>query len=139
MLFSKNRKNNNPSFIALRRVVGEFRPFKGKLCIVLVLGLVISAIQPISVKLSQRIIDELQKGSLIQGPFFRQVPGLLIAVFLVSGFAKYFHNTLRRYVSEKVIIRYRTLLFEKYLTVRTRQNASRGFSIQHSKRFKRDF
>jgi ATP-binding cassette, subfamily B, bacterial MsbA len=108
----------NPSkrqFTALRRVVHEFGPYKTKLAVVLILGLVISAIQPISVKLSQRIIDELQKGSFIQGPFFKQVPGLLILVFLASGFAKYFHNTLRRYVGEKVINKYRTHLFEKYL------------------------
>lgn len=103
------------NFAALKRVVGEFKPYKPQILLVLVLGLVISAIQPISVKLSQRIIDELQKGSLIQGPFLKQVPALLVGVFLVSGFAKYFHNYFRRYVSERVIIRYRTLLFEKYL------------------------
>jgi subfamily B ATP-binding cassette protein MsbA len=103
------------SFYALKRVVGEFKPYKVKLSLVLILGLIISAIQPISVKLSQRIIDELQKGSLIEGPFFKQVPGLLIIVFLVSGLAKYFHNTLRRFVAEKVINKYRTRLFEKYL------------------------
>jgi subfamily B ATP-binding cassette protein MsbA len=108
-------KTKTGSFYALKKVVGEFKPYKGKLSLVLVLGLVISAIQPISVKLSQRIIDELQKGSLIEGPFFKQVPGLLILVFFISGLAKYFHNTLRRYVAEKVINRYRTLLFEKYL------------------------
>jgi subfamily B ATP-binding cassette protein MsbA len=108
-------KTKTGSFYALKRVVGEFKPYKGKLSLVLVLGLVISAIQPISVKLSQRIIDELQKGSLIEGPFFKQVPGILILVFFISGLAKYFHNTLRRYVAEKVINRYRTLLFEKYL------------------------
>lgn len=104
------------SFSALRRVAGEFRPHKGKLALVLVLGLVISTIQPISVKLSQRIIDELQSGTFIKGAFFKQVPGLLIIVFFVSGLAKYFHNTLRRYVAERVIIKYRTLLFEKYIT-----------------------
>lgn len=103
------------SFIALKRVIGEFKPYHGKLAIVLILGLVISAIQPISVKLSQRIIDELQSGSFIKGAFFHQVPGLLVVVFFVSGLAKYFHNTLRRYVSEQVIIKYRTQLFEKYL------------------------
>ncbi len=116
-MFSKsNCQNNRASFIALKKVVGEFKPFKLEIAIILILGLVISAIQPISVKLSQRIIDEIQKGSFIQGAFFKQVPVLLIGVFLISGFAKYFHNTLRRYVSEKVIIKYRTLLFEKYLT-----------------------
>ncbi len=103
------------SFIALKRVMGEFRPYKIKLSLVLCLGIVISLIQPISVKLSQRIIDELQKGSLIQGSFFRQVPAMLIGVFFISGIAKYFHNTLRRYVAEKVIIKYRTVIFEKYL------------------------
>ncbi|NBX68302.1 MAG: ABC transporter ATP-binding protein [Proteobacteria bacterium] len=103
------------NFAALKRVIGEFKPYKPQIIIVLALGLVISAIQPISVKLSQRIIDELQKGTFIQGPFLKQVPALLIGVFIVSGFAKYFHNTLRRYVSERVIIKYRTLLFEKYL------------------------
>ncbi len=111
-------KNHRPqsTFFALKRVLGEFRPYRFQIAIVLVLGLVISAIQPISVKLSQRIIDELQNGSFIKGAFFKQVPGLLIIVFFISGLAKYFHNTLRRYVSEKVIIRYRTLIFEKYLT-----------------------
>jgi subfamily B ATP-binding cassette protein MsbA len=107
---------SSSSFSALRRVIGEFRPYKGKLAIVLALGLVISAIQPISVKLSQRIIDELQSGAFIKEAFFKQVPGLLIIVFFVSGLAKYFHNTLRRHVAERVIIKYRTLLFEKYIT-----------------------
>lgn len=115
MSSGNTNKTKSSSFYALKRVVGEFKPYKAKLSVVLVLGLIISAIQPISVKLSQRIIDELQKGSLIQGPFFKQVPGLLIIVFLVSGLAKYFHNTLRRFVAEKVINKYRTLLFEKYL------------------------
>lgn len=112
----RTTSSSTQSFFALKRVIGEFRPYKVKLALVLILGLVISAIQPISVKLSQRIIDELQNGSFIKGAFFRQVPGLLIIVFFISGLAKYFHNTIRRYVSEKVIIKYRTQIFEKYLS-----------------------
>jgi len=108
-------KTKKTSFAALKRVIAEFKPFKVEIGIVLALGLVISAIQPISVKLSQRIIDELQKGTFIEGSFFKQAPAFLILIFVVSGFAKYFHNTLRRYVSEKLITKYRIVLFEKYL------------------------
>ena len=98
---------------ALSRLLAEFRPYKIQLGIVFILGLVISAVQPVSVKLSQQIIDGLQQGGTPD--FFRWVPAALVLVFTFSGFAKYFHNTVRRKVSEKVIIKFRAALFRKYL------------------------
>jgi len=78
------------------------------------LGLIIAAIQPLCLKLSQGIIDALEKDSAADG-FFRWVPLALIGLFLASGLAKYSYNTLRRYVSEKVILKLREDLFNKYL------------------------
>ena len=100
---------------AIVRLFGEFKRFKPQISLVVFLGLIISAIQPVSVKVSQRIIDELQKG--IQPTFFRWVPLALILIFLASGLAKYFYNTMRRYVAEKILIRLRLALFHKYLTL----------------------
>lgn len=102
-------------FPGMRKILVEFKPYKGKVALVIFLGLVISAIQPVAVKLVNRIVDELQKGPQLNPDFFRWVPFSLILIFLVSGLAKYFHNTFRRYITERVIIRLRTALFDKYL------------------------
>jgi ATP-binding cassette, subfamily B, bacterial MsbA len=107
---AKNLKNH-----AISRVLMELKPHKGRLSLVLALGLIIAAIQPVAVNLVKRIVDELQKGKGLDPSFFRWVPLSLIIIFLVSGFAKYFHNTYRRYITEKITIAYRTALFRKYL------------------------
>src|SRR4051794_4260222 len=98
---------------ALGRLLAELSPFRWIIALVFFLGLVISAIQPLSVKLSQRIIDELQRGG--SAAFLRSVPLALVGLFAVSGLAKSLYMTHRRYVSERVIIRLRNLLFRKYL------------------------
>lgn len=98
---------------AIRRLLRELVPHKAKIALVIFLGLVVSAVQPVSVRITQRIVDDLQHGLSLE--FLRSVPLLLILVFIVSGLAKYFHNTLRRTVAEQVILKLRTALFEKYL------------------------
>lgn len=100
-------------FRSLNRLVGEFRGVRGVVAFILLLGLVISAVQPLALKLSQQIIDELQKGG--NEHFFRMVPVYLILMFLASGLAKYSYNALRRNVTEKIILGMRLRLFRKYL------------------------
>ncbi|MBI4404900.1 MAG: ABC transporter ATP-binding protein [Deltaproteobacteria bacterium] len=109
------REAASSSFQALARLIAEFKPYKGRVLAVLLLGIVISAIQPASVKVSQQVIDSLQKGS---HPFlFRWIAALLIPLFILNGLAKYLHNTLRRSTTENVILRLRSALFGKYLTL----------------------
>lgn len=110
-------KYSAQEFYAIGRVIREFKPHRAQVAWVLFLGLVIAATQPIAVKLVNRIVDELQKGPAMDPKFFQWVPVSLILIFLVSGFAKYFHNTLRRNVTERVIIRLRGALFQKYLVL----------------------
>jgi len=98
---------------AVLRLVGEFKPYRGKTAGILLLGLLISALQPLAVKITQAIIDDLQKG--VPSDFYRRGPFWVVMVMLVSGFAKYSHNTLKRYVGEKVVMKLRAALFEKYL------------------------
>lgn len=98
---------------AIWRLSKEFLPYRWQVGGVLFLGFVIAAVQPLCIKLSQTIIDELQKSN--NEAFFRWIPLALIGIFLVSGLAKYFHTAFRRYISEKVIIKMRTDLFHKYL------------------------
>src|ERR1041385_1573950 len=100
MPFMRDRASSL-SLHAIARLFGEFRRYRLRVAGVVVLGLVISAIQPVSVKLSQRIIDELQNG--IHPSFFRWVPAALLGIFLVSGIAKYFYMTTRRSVSERIL------------------------------------
>lgn len=95
------------------RLSQEFVTHRSRLAVVMALGLVIAVIQPLCLKLSQRIIDELQQGG--DPTFFKWIPLTLIGVFLVSGFAKYFYNVLRRRLGEQVIIKLRTDLLNKYL------------------------
>lgn len=95
------------------RLLSELGSFRSHIVLIVVLGFVVSAVQPISVKLSQLTVDALQKG-LATG-LLNKLPLGLVLVFLVSGLAKYFHNTTRRYVAEKVIIKLRNDLFRKYL------------------------
>jgi ATP-binding cassette, subfamily B, bacterial MsbA len=102
-------------YSAMFRLIKEFAPYRLAISAILFLGLIISAVQPFCLKFSQRIIDELQKGG--SAPFFRWVPLILSLVFLVNGLAKYFHNAIRRYVTEKLIIKLRTDLFRKYLAL----------------------
>lgn len=98
---------------ALRRLIGEFRPYRGTIAIVIGLGLVISSIQPASVKLTQLIIDYFQL-SKVQ-PFPTWLPLVLVLLFVVSGAAKYLYNVIRRTLCEKVLVRFREALFDRYL------------------------
>ncbi|NDC25833.1 MAG: ABC transporter ATP-binding protein, partial [Proteobacteria bacterium] len=82
---------------------------------ILLLGLIVSAIQPLSVKLTEQIVNELQKGQSLEPRLFRWIPLALIGVFIISGLSKYFYNSLRRSLSEDVIAKYREDLFRKYL------------------------
>lgn len=102
---------------AMGRVVGAFTRHRWTFIGVLSLGFVIAAIQPVSVMLSQRIVDQLKRGTDLDPSFFRWVPAALIAVFVVSGLAKYFHNSWRRYLAEEIIIHFRENLFKKYLNL----------------------
>lgn len=111
MLFQKFRK----SYPALARLVKSFAPHKWRVARILCLGLVVSAIQPVSVKLTERIVNELQKGQAIDPSLFRWIPIALIGIFIVSGLSKYFYNTSRRCLSEDIIANYREELYRKYL------------------------
>lgn len=113
MLFSLDWTRNDPgTFGALMRLLREFSHYKIHISLILMLGIVVSAVQPVSVKLSQSIIDQLQHGVEFA---LRRWVWLILLIFAISGLAKYFHNTLRRYVTEKVVIRIRTALFDKHL------------------------
>ena len=98
---------------AFRRLTDEFRPYRAQLGVIFGLGLIISAIQPATVKISQQIIDGLQQKT--DPAIFRWVPALLILVFAVSGLAKYFHNSIRRKLTEQVLQKLRSSLFRKFL------------------------
>ncbi len=80
---------------------------------VIALGVVISLIQPFCAKLTERVIDDLQKGASER--FFITLPLILIAAFLVSGVAKFFYNSVRRTVSQEVVCSLRSRLFEKFV------------------------
>ncbi|MFM8269242.1 MAG: ABC transporter ATP-binding protein [Pseudomonadota bacterium] len=112
-MFSRFRN----AFPALARLAQHFSNYKFRVSIVLMLGLVVSSIQPLSVKITERLISELQKGQSIDPSFFRWVPPALILIFIVSGLAKYFYNTIRRTLAEEIISSYREELFNKYLTL----------------------
>ena len=94
-----------------RRLLSEFRGHRVAIAAVLLLGLVISAIQPASVKITQLIIDRLQTGA---SGFPAWLPSALVGLFLVSGLAKYFYNVIRRSLCEKVLARLRERLFVQY-------------------------
>ncbi len=98
---------------ATRRLVGEFRQNKLAIGLVVVLGLVISAIQPACVKVTQLIIDHFQSAQ--KGEFPHWLPLTLIGLFLISGMAKYFYNVVRRSLCERVLVRFRAALFDQYL------------------------
>ncbi len=112
-LMPKSQQENTVRFYAVKRLASEFFSNRGTIAVILSLGLIIAGIQPICLRLSQRIIDELQKGG--NPTFFQWVPFALVGVFLASGISKYFYNALRRRLSEKIIIKLRTDLLHKYL------------------------
>lgn len=114
VLMSKSPQSKTAvPFYAVKRLAREFFSNRGTIAVILTLGLIISVIQPVCLRLSQRIIDELQKGG--NPTFFQWVPFALIGVFLASGLSKYFYNALRRRLSEQIIIKLRTDLLHKYL------------------------
>ncbi len=98
---------------ALRRLFSEFRPYRGRLGLVLALGIVIAAIQPVSVKLTQDIIDGLKLGEVSKT--LKYVPIFLIVLFAINGLAKYFYNTVRRFISERIVVNLRDKIYNKYL------------------------
>lgn len=98
---------------SLRRLYDECLPYKRRILLVLFLGLLIAAIQPVCVKFSQQIIDELRANGKIE--FLQRIAWMLVGLFAVSGLAKYFHNTLRRGVNENIVIKIRGALYKKYL------------------------
>jgi len=104
-------------FPALSRLAKCFSQYKLRVAAVLGLGLVVSSIQPLSVKITERLISELQKGTDIDTSLFNWIPSTLILIFLVSGLSKYFYNTLRRTLAEQIISGYREELFRKYLAL----------------------
>jgi len=104
-------------FPALSQVVHQLGQYKTRVVCIVFLGLVVSSIQPLSVRLTEKLMSELQKGKSIDPSFFKWVPLALIGLFLVSGLAKYFYNTLRRTLSERIISNYREELFSKYLSL----------------------
>jgi subfamily B ATP-binding cassette protein MsbA len=102
---------------ALFRLAKRFASHRLQVGAILFLGLVVAAIQPATVRLSERMISEIQKGQGIDPDIFRTIPFFLVGLFLVSGFAKYFYNTLRRILSESIIAEYREELYKKYLAL----------------------
>ena len=100
-------------FYAIKRLLGELKHRKAVIAVVLFLGLVISAVQPAVLRMTEKVIDELRQGQM--SPYLKKVPLIIILIFVVSGFAKYFHNSLRRVLGEEVLVHLRSRLFEKYL------------------------
>ncbi|MEZ4752659.1 MAG: ABC transporter ATP-binding protein [Bdellovibrionota bacterium] len=100
-------------FDAIRRLIGEFRGHKVAVFWIVVLGSLVSIIQPLCVKITERVIDSLQAG--VDPNFFRTIPLALVGVFLISGLSKYFYNTIRRTLSETVVCRLRDQLFHRFL------------------------
>lgn len=111
-MFLKSFQSRYP---ALLRLIQKFVAHKIKLVSILILGLIVSSIQPLAVRVSEQMVTELQKGQALDPAFFRQVPLTLIGLFILSGLAKYFYNTLRRILSENIIAEYREELYRKYL------------------------
>ncbi len=97
----------------MKRLVGEMKDRRLIIAVVLFLGLVISAVQPVVLRITERVIDGLRRGEM--AGFMREVPLAMIGIFVVSGLAKYFHNSLRRILGEEVLCRLRSRLFDKYL------------------------
>lgn len=100
-------------FHAIRRLIQEFRRHKSTVTWIVVLGTIVSIIQPLCVKITEKVIDSLQLG--VEPAVFRQIPLLLIGVFFISGLSKYFYNTLRRCLSETVVCKLRDQLFHRFL------------------------
>lgn len=98
---------------ALFRLFREFRFYRAGVALVLVLGFVISAIQPVAVKMSQAIIDSFQAGKGLGS--IGRLPLFVVLLFAASGLAKFFHNTKRKFISERIILKLRASLFEKYV------------------------
>jgi len=107
----------NQRFPALFRLGKKFSEFKSRVALILFLGLVVSSIQPLSVRLTEKLIRELQKAEGLDTSLFRWLPLFLVGLFLLSGLAKYFYNTSRRTLSETIIAEYRRKLFDKYLSL----------------------
>ena len=104
---------NHQSLSPIRRLFLEYWRYRGLLIFAVLLGFLISAVQPLSVRVIERIVDSLKTN--ITPDFFRWVPAVLGGLFLVSGLAKYFHNTIRRTINERVVARLREALYSKFL------------------------
>lgn len=107
----------NAHFPAIAKLIRRLAPYKVRVGLILSLGLVVSSIQPVSVRLTEKLINELQKGRTLDPHLFDWIPLILIGLFLVSGLAKYFYNTLRRTLAERLVAEIRTELFQKYLVL----------------------
>lgn len=103
-----------PRFRALKRLLAELKHRKVVIGVVLLLGLMISAVQPLVLHMTERVIDELRRGQM--SAYLKKSPLLIILIFIVSGFAKYYYNSLRRVLGEEVLVSLRSRLFQKYLS-----------------------
>lgn len=109
-------KQSTKQASALRRLFFEYWTQRGPLILAVFLGFLISAVQPLAVRVMEQIVDQL-KADQIPADFFRWVPAVILSLFFVSGLAKYFHNTIRRSINERVLARLRETLFSKYVNL----------------------
>ena len=98
-----------------RRLLRELFPYRFTISVVILLGVLVAAIQPLSAKLTQVVINSLKAGD--DHKALRLLPFSLLGLFVVGGFAKYLYNTLRRKVAELLMLDFRRRIFEKYLTL----------------------
>ena len=92
----------------------ELRPYKGRLILVVVAGVLVSAFKAATPELMRRLMEVWQQKDMTLA---MQIPLLITATWFVSSALRYYHMYWMLYISELVAVNLRRKLMNKYLTL----------------------
>ena len=99
--------------ILLQKLWPEIRPFKGRLSIVLFLGVLISGLKSMVPTLMKTLQDEGWQGGNHEIALY--YPLAMAGIWLAVSFLRYFHLYWMKYVANIITVNFRRQLMNKYL------------------------
>lgn len=101
--------------VVFQRLVPELKPYKSTIIIIVILGAVVSALKGVTPVLIQQLVD-VAWGEKDKTLAF-QIPLAIAALWILSGIARYFHMFWMRFTGDRIAVKLRRDLMNKYLSL----------------------